>query len=94
MDETPADGGAVTDSERVVVVAAPLAGLCYLAEDPTSKPFVEVGTPVTRGQTLCVIEAMKVMTAIVADSEGTVSEICIEDGSSVEAGQCLVKVRA
>jgi len=74
-------------------IKAPLTGLCYLAESPDAAPFVAVGAQVTKGQTVCVIEAMKVMTAVVADQEGEVTEICIEDGASVEADAILVKVR-
>lgn len=78
----------------LAAVTAPLAGICHLAQDPASPPFVEVGAMVTKGQTVCVIEAMKVMSAIVADQDGTVAEICVEDGASVEAGANLVMVRA
>lgn len=95
--ETPApvlaDVPDVAEAAGLVAIAAPLAGICHLAQNPDSPPFVAVGAQVTKGQTVCVIEAMKVMSAIVADQDGTVTEICVEDGSSVDAGESLVKVR-
>lgn len=81
------------ETTGLIAIAAPLAGICHLAQDPGSAPFVDVGAQVTKGQTVCVIEAMKVMSAVVADKDGTVTEICVEDGSSVEAGSSLLKVR-
>ncbi|MFQ1701146.1 acetyl-CoA carboxylase biotin carboxyl carrier protein [Loktanella agnita] len=82
-----------TEATDFSTITAPLSGLCHLAESPDAAPFVSVGVQVTKGQTVCVIEAMKVVTAIVADQDGTVTEICVEDGASVEADAILVKVR-
>lgn len=85
---------ALEDAVGLVAIEAPLAGIVHLAQDPGSAPFVAVGGRVTKGQTVCVVEAMKVMSSIGADTDGTVAEICVEDGSSVEAGASLVKVHA
>lgn len=75
-------------------IGAPLSGIVHLAKDADSAPFVRVGDQVSKGQTLCLIEAMKVMTSVGADLDGTVVEIAVEDGASVEAGTVLMKVRA
>lgn len=75
-------------------LTAPLSGLCYLAQEGGSAPFVKVGDAVRKGQTLCLIEAMKVMTSVTAECDGTLVELCVEDGATVEAGAPLMKVRA
>lgn len=75
-------------------IGAPLSGSVYLAKDTGSAPFVRVGDQVSKGQTVCLIEAMKVMTSVSADRDGTVVEIAVEDGAPVEAGDVLMKVRA
>ncbi|WP_417522757.1 acetyl-CoA carboxylase biotin carboxyl carrier protein [Marinovum sp.] len=74
-------------------IEAPLSGTCYLAQDAGSPPFVEIGAAVSTGQTICLIEAMKVMTSVTADRDGTLEEICIVDGATVEAGASLMRVR-
>lgn len=71
---------------------APMTGVCYLAADAASRPFVAVGDKVAKGQTLCLIEAMKVMTSVPAPQDGTVTEVCVTDGAPVEAGQPLMRI--
>ncbi|HOL22626.1 MAG TPA: acetyl-CoA carboxylase biotin carboxyl carrier protein, partial [bacterium] len=75
--------------EDVVYVKAPLVGTFYRAPSPESPPFVEVGSKVKKGDTLCIVEAMKVMNEIKSDYDGTVKEILVENGKSVEYGQVL-----
>ncbi len=75
--------------EDVVYVKAPLVGTFYRAPSPESPPFVEVGTPVKKGDTLCIVEAMKVMNEIKSDYDGTVKEILVENAKPVEYGQVL-----
>lgn len=68
---------------------SPMVGTFYRAPSPDAKPFVEVGQAVKQGQTMCVIEAMKLMNEIEADATGTVKAILVENGQPVEYGQAL-----
>jgi acetyl-CoA carboxylase biotin carboxyl carrier protein len=72
------------------VVPSPMVGTVYWASEPGAKPFVEVGSKVTAGQTLVIIEAMKTMNQIPSPRAGTVTQILIEDGQPVEFGEPLV----
>jgi acetyl-CoA carboxylase biotin carboxyl carrier protein len=81
----------VLDAEAVT---APLPGLCHLAPDPASPPFVTEGARVDVGQTICIIEAMKVMTAVPAPRAGTVTKIHVASGSAVLTGDRLMDLRA
>lgn len=74
------------------IIRSPLVGIFWRRPNPDSPPFVEVGDRVEEGQTLCVIESMKVMNEIRADVSGRVEEIMVEDGSPVEYGQPLFKI--
>ncbi|HLS84766.1 MAG TPA: acetyl-CoA carboxylase biotin carboxyl carrier protein [Burkholderiales bacterium] len=71
------------------VVKAPMVGTFYRAPSPDAKPFVEVGDSVKEGQTVCIIEAMKLMNEIEADAAGVVKAILVENGQPVEYGQPL-----
>ncbi|WP_024325905.1 acetyl-CoA carboxylase biotin carboxyl carrier protein [Thioalkalivibrio sp. AKL19] len=70
-------------------VTAPMVGTFYRAPSPGSKPFVEVGQTVEVGETLCIIEAMKMLNPIEADQAGTIRDILVENGNPVEYGQPL-----
>ncbi|HEX9585462.1 MAG TPA: acetyl-CoA carboxylase biotin carboxyl carrier protein [Gammaproteobacteria bacterium] len=72
------------------VVSAPMVGTFYIAPSPGAKPFVEVGKPVQAGDTICIIEAMKILNQIEADTAGVVSAILVENGQPVEFGQPLM----
>jgi acetyl-CoA carboxylase biotin carboxyl carrier protein len=72
------------------MVPSPMVGTVYWASEPGAKPFVEVGSRVTAGQTLVIIEAMKTMNQIPSPRAGTVTQILIEDGQPVEFGEPLV----
>jgi acetyl-CoA carboxylase biotin carboxyl carrier protein len=95
---TPAAGAPVASGPPPVadiakhpgVVPSPMVGTAYWASEPGAKPFVEVGSKVTAGQTLLIIEAMKTMNQIPSPREGTVTQILIEDGQPVEFGEPLV----
>ncbi|MDD5175206.1 MAG: acetyl-CoA carboxylase biotin carboxyl carrier protein [Sterolibacterium sp.] len=69
------------------IVKAPMVGTFYRAGSPNSTPFVEVGQPVKEGDTLCVIEAMKLMNEIESDANGVIKAILVENGQPVEFGQ-------
>ncbi len=71
-------------------VVSPMVGSFYRASSPDAKPFVEVGSKVNVGDTLCIVEAMKMMNQIESDKAGTVVAIEVEDGAAVEFDQVLV----
>jgi acetyl-CoA carboxylase biotin carboxyl carrier protein len=71
------------------VVKAPMVGTFYRSPSPDAKPFVEVGQAVKEGETICIIEAMKLMNEIEADASGVVKAILVENGQPVEYGQPL-----
>ncbi|WP_373937925.1 acetyl-CoA carboxylase biotin carboxyl carrier protein [Vibrio kanaloae] len=71
-------------------VLSPMVGTFYGAPSPDAKPFVKVGQSVTAGETLCIVEAMKMMNQIEADKSGIVTAILVEDGQPVEFDQALV----
>jgi len=73
-------------------VTSPMVGTFYKSASPESKPFVELGSVVSSGDTVCIIEAMKLMNEIESDLSGKVVEICVEDGQAVEFGQVLMYV--
>ena len=71
-------------------VVSPMVGTFYSAPSPGAKPFVQVGDTVAEGDTLCIVEAMKMLNRIEADQAGTVRAILVEDATPVEYGQALV----
>jgi acetyl-CoA carboxylase biotin carboxyl carrier protein len=71
------------------VIKAPMVGTFYRSASPDAKPFVEVGQTVKEGETVCIIEAMKLMNEIEADAAGAVKAILVENGQPVEYGQPL-----
>jgi acetyl-CoA carboxylase biotin carboxyl carrier protein len=73
-------------------IRSPMVGTFYKAPEPGAEPYIKVGNRVTPGQTVCIIEAMKIMNEIEAELAGTVREISVEDGQPVEFGQVLFRV--
>ncbi len=70
-------------------VKSPMVGTFYRASSPGAKPFVEMGSTVKEGDTICIIEAMKILNEIEADKSGTITQILCENGQAVEYGQPL-----
>jgi oxaloacetate decarboxylase (Na+ extruding) subunit alpha len=87
---SPADGGPATNG--VVRVEAPMVGTFYRAPEPGAAPFVEEGDLVTPGQTLCILEAMKLMNHVKSELAGTVRTIAVGNGEAVEFGQLLFEL--
>lgn len=87
----PADD-APMDMSHATAVRAPMVGVFYAAPSPGAEPFVHVGSKVKKGETLCVIEAMKVMNEVTAEADGEIVDICVKDGDLVEYGCCLMKI--
>ena len=72
------------------VIKSPMVGTFYRSSAPGAKPFVEIGQTVKAGETVCIIEAMKLLNEIEADKDGVVKEVLVENGQPVEFGQPLV----
>ena len=88
-DVAPAGAG----YEDCHIVTSPMVGTFYRSPEPTADPFAEVGAQVAEGQTLCIVEAMKLMNEIVAEVGGDVVAIFVEDNEPVEFGQHLFAIR-
>ena len=86
----PAAAAVADVAKHPGAVTSPMVGTAYWAPEPGAKPFVEVGTKVSVGQTLLIIEAMKTMNQIHSPRAGTVTQILVEDGQPVEFGEPLV----
>lgn len=86
----PAAAAAADISKHPGAVSSPMVGTAYWAPEPGAKPFIEVGSKVSVGQTLLIIEAMKTMNQIPSTRAGTVTQILVEDGQPVEFGEPLV----
>lgn len=77
------------DDTNKNIVKSPMVGTFYMKPSPTSDPYVEVGQRVKKGDTLCIVEAMKLMNEIESEYDGIVKEILVEDGEPVEYGKPL-----
>jgi acetyl-CoA carboxylase biotin carboxyl carrier protein len=75
------------------IIASPMVGTFYRSPNPSSPPFVEIGEDVKKNQTLCIIEAMKLMNEIESDIDGIVEDIYVKNGKPVEYGQKLFSVK-
>ena len=73
-------------------ITSPMVGAFYAAPSPGAKPFVKVGDTISAGQVVCIVEAMKLMNEIESEVSGKVTQICVEDGQSVEYGQVLMYI--
>jgi acetyl-CoA carboxylase biotin carboxyl carrier protein len=73
-------------------VKSPMVGTFYRASSPGAKPFVEVGDTIKEGETICIVEAMKILNEIEADKTGTVTAILVQNGQAVEYGQPLFTI--
>lgn len=85
----PAEGKDVAAKNGYLNITSPMVGTFYRASSPTAKPFVNVGDHVAVGQTVCIIEAMKLMNDLPAEISGKVVKICVDNGSTVEYGEVL-----
>lgn len=84
---------AVPEQKDYISVKSPVVGVFYAAPAENAGPYVSIGDRVTRGQTLCVVEAMKLMNEIAAEEDGVISEICVTDGQVVEYGTELFRMK-
>ena len=88
-DEAPAE---TAPKSNLREVKSPMVGVYYAAPEENAEPFVSVGMPVKKGDTLCLIEAMKLINEIVAEEDGTIAEICVRNGQVVEYGTVLFRL--
>ncbi len=88
--EAPPAAAAIPEGH---IVTSPMVGTMYRAPAPTQPPFVEIGTNVQAGDTLCIVEAMKMLNQIEADKSGVITAILVENGQPVEFGQPLFVIK-
>lgn len=83
---------AAPSASDLVPVTSPMVGTFYRSSSPTTKPFVDVGDKIAVGQTVCIIEAMKLMNDMPSEVSGKIVKVCVDNGSTVEYGQQLFLV--
>lgn len=90
--EAPSVAAALPEVVAGHAVKSPMVGTFYRSASPGAKPFVEVGDSIKAGETVCIIEAMKILNEIEADKSGTITQILCENGQAVEYGQPLFTI--
>lgn len=80
------------EPKKYYEVKSPMVGVFYTSSSPESEPFVRVGSHVKKGDTVCIIEAMKLLNEISAECDGEIVEICVPNGQAVEYGQVLFRM--
>ena len=84
---------APSEPKDYISVKSPIVGVFYAAPAENADSYVSIGDTVTKGQTLCIVEAMKMMNEITAEEEGVISEICVTNGQVVEYGTELFRIK-
>ena len=92
-DPAPAVQSTATESKDLVSIKSPIVGVFYAAPAENASPYAVVGDAVKKGQTLCIVEAMKLMNEITAEEDGIIDEICVTNGQVVEYGTELFRLR-
>lgn len=93
VSAAPAEQPANDITEGCIVVKSPIVGVFYAAPAENAEPFVSIGDRVEKGQTLCILEAMKLMNEITAEEGGVIEKICVTNGQVVEYGTELFRIR-
>jgi len=88
------ESDAADELAEAVYVRSPIVGTFYVSPNPNSEAFVQVGDSVRPGQTLCIVEAMKLMNEIQADHSGVIAEVLVENGQGVEYDQPLFRLKS
>ncbi|MCH2228097.1 MAG: acetyl-CoA carboxylase biotin carboxyl carrier protein [Candidatus Caenarcaniphilales bacterium] len=88
----PANSPAASENSNLFEVKSPMVGTFYAAPSPEADAFIKVGDKVKKGDTLCIVEAMKLMNELPADVSGTVKEICVSDAQAISFGEVLIKI--
>ena len=89
---TPQSGAEKAD-DGLVEIKSPIVGTFFITPSPDSDPYVEIGSQVNPQTVVCIVEAMKVMNEIKAETAGTIAEILVENGQAIEFGQVIFKVK-
>ena len=87
------DNNEIKAEEELNIIKSPMVGTFYLKLSPTSEPFCQIGKEVRKGQTVCIVEAMKLMNEIESEFDGKVVEIYVKDGEPVEYGTKLFGIK-
>ena len=87
-----AEGGAAAPSHNLVEIKSPMVGTFFRAPAPDAPPYVDTGSRVKKGDTLCIIEAMKLMNELECEVAGTIAEVCVGNAEPVEYGQVLFRI--
>ena len=93
VTETSSAPVQAAENRDYISVKSPIVGVFYAAPAEKAESFVKAGDSVNKGQTLCIIEAMKLMNEIVAEEDGVISEVCVTNGQVVEYGTELFRIR-
>lgn len=93
VPETSSAPVQAAENRDYISVKSPIVGVFYAAPAEKAESFVKAGDSVNKGQTLCIIEAMKLMNEIVAEEDGVISEVCVTNGQVVEYGTELFRIR-
>ena len=88
----PSPAPPLVQADEPHVINSPFVGTFYRAKSPSAKPFTDAGASVRRGQTLCIVEAMKLMNEIESEIDGQISEILVENGATVQYGDPLFEI--
>ncbi len=88
-----AAAAAVSAANDVIRVKSPMVGVFYAAPAENAEPYVKVGDKVSKGQILCIVEAMKLMNELPAEQDGIITEICVENGQVVDYGMTLFEMK-
>ena len=91
--EVPVPAASAELPEGAVCVTSPMVGVFYASAAENAAPYVRKGDHVTKGQTLCIVEAMKMLNEITAEEDGVISDICVTNGQVVEFGTELFRIR-
>jgi len=92
VDPAASDGAVPAVDSNLVEVTSPMVGTFYRAPAPDAPSYVEVGDTIGEGETLCIIEAMKLMNELEAELSGSIAEICVDNAEPVEYGQVLFRI--
>ncbi len=92
VHHAPAESPSAPAVTTLREIRSPMVGTYYRAPEPGADVYVQLGSRVTSGQTVCIIEAMKIMNEIEAEVSGVIREVCVEDATPVEYGQVLYRV--
>jgi acetyl-CoA carboxylase biotin carboxyl carrier protein len=83
----------VSFATNLFEVKSPMVGTYYASPSPDAEPFIKAGSKVKKGDTLCIVEAMKLMNELPSEIEGEIAEICVTNGQSISFGQVLMKIK-